>query len=111
MAVAAGLGASLGELSGYLAGYGGQVAVERVALYKRLTDWMRAHQFLAYVAIVALAFVPNPVFDLAGMASGALKLPVWKFLIACAIGKILKMLMFAYAGYYSIGWLTGMLAK
>jgi uncharacterized membrane protein YdjX (TVP38/TMEM64 family) len=40
------------------------------------------------------------------MASGALKLPLWKFLIACAIGKILKMLMFAYAGFYSFGWLT-----
>jgi uncharacterized membrane protein YdjX (TVP38/TMEM64 family) len=45
------------------------------------------------------------------MASGALKLPLWKFLLACAIGKIFKMLMFAYAGYYSIGWLTGLFGK
>ena len=67
---------------------------------------MREHQNLAYVMIIVLAFIPNPLFDLAGMASGALKLPIWKFLLACAIGKIIKMLMFAYAGYYSIGWLT-----
>jgi uncharacterized membrane protein YdjX (TVP38/TMEM64 family) len=111
VAVAAGLGAALGELSGYLAGFGGQVAVERVELYNRLTEWMRAHQTLAYLAIFILAFIPNPLFDLAGMAAGALKLPVWKFLLACSIGKILKMLMFAFAGFYSITWLTSFLGK
>jgi uncharacterized membrane protein YdjX (TVP38/TMEM64 family) len=106
VAVAAGLGAAIGELSGYLAGFSGQGVMERAALYARLTDWMKQHQNLAYVMIVALAFIPNPLFDLAGMASGALKLPLWKFLLACAIGKILKMLMFAYAGYYSLNWIT-----
>ena len=106
VAIAAGLGASIGELSGYLAGFSGQGVVEKAVLYKRLTNWMQEHQNLAYVMIVVLAFVPNPLFDLAGMASGALKLPIWKFLLACAFGKILKMLMFAYTGYYSIGWLT-----
>ena len=111
VAVAAGLGASFGELSGYLAGFSGQAVLERAALYIRLTDWMRQHQNLAYGLIALLAFIPNPLFDLAGMASGALKLPIWKFLIACVIGKILKMLLFAYAGYYSIGWLTGLIGK
>ncbi len=106
VAVAAGLGASLGELSGYLAGFSGQAVIEKSSTYARLTDWMRKHQNLAYLMIVALAFVPNPLFDLAGMSSGALKLPIWKFLIACAVGKILKMLLFAYAGFYSINWLS-----
>jgi uncharacterized membrane protein YdjX (TVP38/TMEM64 family) len=107
VAVAAGLGAAIGELSGYLAGFSGQGVVERVALYEKLTAWMKAHQNLAYGLIVLLAFIPNPLFDLAGMASGALKIPLWKFLIACSVGKILKMLCFAYAGYYSINWLNG----
>jgi uncharacterized membrane protein YdjX (TVP38/TMEM64 family) len=39
------------------------------------------------------------------MASGALKIPLWKFLLPCALGKILKMAMFAYAGAYSINWI------
>jgi membrane protein YqaA with SNARE-associated domain len=111
VAVAAGLGAALGELTGYMAGFSGQAVVERVASYNRLTTWMKAHQNLAYGAILLLAFIPNPLFDLAGMASGALKLPLWKFLIACSIGKILKMLIFAYAGYYSVSWLTGFFGK
>jgi membrane protein YqaA with SNARE-associated domain len=111
VAIAAGLGAALGELTGYAAGFSGQGVAERAALYNRLTTWMKAHQNLAYGAILLLAFIPNPLFDLAGMASGALKLPLWKFLLACAIGKILKMLMFAYAGYYSVSWLTGIFGK
>jgi len=108
VAVAAGLGASIGELSGYIAGFSGQGVMEKATVYQRLTAWMRQHQRLAYVAVLVLAFIPNPLFDLAGMASGALKLPLWKFLLACAVGKILKMLMFAYAGYFSIGWLTNL---
>jgi uncharacterized membrane protein YdjX (TVP38/TMEM64 family) len=111
VAVAAGLGASIGELSGYLTGFSGRGLVERASLYSRLITWMKAHQNLAYGMILFLAFIPNPLFDLAGMASGGLKLPLWKFLLACAIGKILKMLMFAYAGYYSISWLTGFFVK
>jgi membrane protein YqaA with SNARE-associated domain len=111
VAIAAGLGASLGELTGYLAGFSGQGVAERSKLYSRLTIWMKAHQNLSYGAIFLLAFIPNPVFDMAGMASGALKLPIWKFLLACAAGKILKMLLFAYAGYYSVSWLSGFVGK
>jgi uncharacterized membrane protein YdjX (TVP38/TMEM64 family) len=111
VAVAAGLGAAIGELSGYLAGFSGQAVMERAALYDRLTKWMMKHQNLAYLMIAVVAFVPNPLFDLAGMASGALKLPLWKFLIACAIGKIFKMLIFAYAGYYSISFVSDMFRR
>jgi membrane protein YqaA with SNARE-associated domain len=111
VAIAAGLGAALGELSGYLAGFSGQAVVERARLYERLVNWMRAHQKLTYGLIVVLAFIPNPLFDLAGMAAGGLKMPVWKFLVPCAVGKILKMLMFAYAGYYSINWITDFFGK
>jgi membrane protein YqaA with SNARE-associated domain len=105
VAIAAGLGAAIGELSGYAAGFSGQAVVEKVAFYQRLTGWMRQHNNLSFFAIFVMAFIPNPFFDLAGMASGALKIPLWKFLLPCAIGKILKMAMFAYAGAYSINWI------
>jgi membrane protein DedA with SNARE-associated domain len=54
-----------------------------------------------------LAALPNPFFDLAGMAAGALKMPIQKFIFWCVIGKIIKMLFFAYTGAYSINWLSG----
>jgi uncharacterized membrane protein YdjX (TVP38/TMEM64 family) len=109
VALAAGLGAAIGEMTGYMAGFAGRGVVENNPRYDRLLGWMRHHQNLAYLLIIVMAFIPNPLFDLAGMASGTLRLPVWKFFLACAIGKILKMGMFAYAGYYSIGWLTSWL--
>ncbi|PKO15291.1 MAG: hypothetical protein CVU39_11855 [Chloroflexi bacterium HGW-Chloroflexi-10] len=102
VAVAAGLGASLGELSGYAAGFSGQGLMEKRERYNRLVNWMRTHPRMSFFIIILLSFIPNPVMDVAGMASGALKLPIWKFLTACAIGKILKMLVFAYAGHWSL---------
>ena len=95
VSIAAGAGASLGELSGYLAGFSGQAVVENATRYKRVVRWMEKH---GDITILVLAFIPNPLFDLAGMVAGILKMPVWKFLIYCVIGKILKMMMFAYAG-------------
>ncbi len=95
VSLAAGAGAALGELSGYLAGFSGQAVVENTARYEKEVAWMRKY---GDVTILVLAFIPNPVFDLAGAVAGVLKMPVWKFLIYCVIGKILKMMMFAYAG-------------
>lgn len=106
VAVAAGLGAALGELSGYLAGFSGQGIVAKTAFYEKLTAWMQTHPRLNMLAILVLAFIPNPLFDVAGFAAGTLKLPLWQFLLPCAIGKILKMMLFAYAGALSFDWLV-----
>jgi len=47
---------------------------------------------------LVLSTVPNPFFDLAGIAAGALKMPLKKFMFWCWIGQTIKMLTFAYAG-------------
>lgn len=104
VSIAAGSGAALGELSGYMAGFSGQAVVENAARYDRVVKWMRKY---GDVTILFLAFVPNPLFDLAGMLAGMLKMPVWKFLFYCVIGKILKMMLFAYAGGWVITVLEG----
>ncbi len=101
VAVAAGAGAALGELSGYLAGFSGQAVVENSKKYEQVVHWMEKY---GDITIMVLAFIPNPLFDLAGMTAGILKMPVWKFLVFCVIGKFLKMMMFAYAG----GWVMGL---
>jgi len=98
---AAGLGAALGELSGYLAGFSGQAIIEDRDLYNRLVAWMRRY---GPVAIVVLAFLPLPVFDLAGVAAGALRMPVVHFLGFCALGKTAKMILVAFAGLYAREW-------
>lgn len=100
--LAAGAGATLGELSGYLAGFSGQAIVERREIYARLTKWMGKNGPLT---VLILSAIPNPFFDLAGIAAGMLKMPVGRFLFWVWIGVTLKMLFFSYAGSYSIDWL------
>jgi membrane protein DedA with SNARE-associated domain len=106
--IAAGLGATIGELSGYMAGFSGQAFIENRQLYERMVTWMKKNGPLT---VVSLAFIPNPIFDLTGIAAGALKMPLWKFLFWAMIGKIIKMLITAYAGaeMFSIPWLNEML--
>jgi membrane protein YqaA with SNARE-associated domain len=102
VAIAAGLGAAIGELSGYLAGFSGQAIVENAQYYQRIQGWMGSNPMIANLIILLLAFIPNPFFDLAGISAGTLKIPVPRFLFYCAIGKILKMFVIAYAGYAGI---------
>jgi membrane protein YqaA with SNARE-associated domain len=99
--LAAGAGAALGELSGYLFGFGGQAIVERADIYARLSKWMQINGVLT---VLLLSAVPNPLFDLAGVAAGALKMPVLKFLFWCWIGETIKMLFFAYTGAFAINY-------
>jgi membrane protein YqaA with SNARE-associated domain len=103
VALAAGAGAAIGELSGYLAGYSGNIVIQHRKYADRMTEWMKKY---GPWTILILGFIPNPIFDLAGIIAGVLKMPFWKFLLFCMIGKILKMLLFAYAGSLSIPWLT-----
>lgn len=95
VALAAGTGAALGELSGYLAGFSGQAVVERADMYERLTRWMKKNGSLT---VFVLAAIPNPFFDLAGVAAGSLKMHVVRFFIFCWMGEVVKMAIFAFAG-------------
>lgn len=95
VAVAAGSGAALGELSGYLAGFSGQGIVERTKWSDRVEAWMRRY---GPITIIILSFVPNPIFDIAGVTAGVLKMPLGQFMLFCWIGKVLKMMLFSYGG-------------
>ena len=108
VAIAAGSGAALGEITGYLAGYTGQIAIENRARYARLVEWMKKY---GPWAVLLLAFIPNPAFDMAGIVAGSLKMPLWRFLWYCWIGKVLKMLVFAYAGSSIFFWLERLFQK
>jgi uncharacterized membrane protein YdjX (TVP38/TMEM64 family) len=103
VALAAGVGGTFGELTGYLAGYGGQSAVENTKIYNRILPWVQ--KYGAWVILVLSAF-PNPFFDMAGIAAGIAKIPVWQFMLACWVGQTIKMALFAFAGAYSIDWIA-----
>ncbi len=100
--LAGGLGATIGEITGYLAGYSGHKIVEEQPQYKNIAGLLEKH---GYWAIMLLAFVPNPLFDVAGVIAGSTKYPLSKFLTATLIGKVAKCLAAAYVGVWSFGWL------
>ena len=100
--LAAGAGGTLGELSGYLAGFSGQAVIENTVLYERMTNWMSKNGRLT---VLILAVIPNPFFDLTGIAAGALKMPIYQFLFWAWIGVTIKMLFFAYIGSSTLSWL------
>lgn len=100
--LAAGTGGAIGELSGYLAGYSGQAVVERTDIYNRFKPWVDRY---GGWAILVLSAIPNPFFDIAGIAAGIAKMKLRTFLFFTWIGQIIKMTLFATAGYYSIDWI------
>lgn len=95
----AGMGGALGEISGYLAGFSGQAVIEHVDIYDRMVKWMGRNGNLT---VLLLAAMPNPFFDLTGIAAGALKMPILRFLLWCLIGVTFKMTVFALLGSASL---------
>jgi uncharacterized membrane protein YdjX (TVP38/TMEM64 family) len=102
--LAAGTGGALGELSGYLAGFSGGAVVENTQAYEKINPWVQKY---GPWAILVLSAIPNPFFDVAGVAAGISKMPLGKFFLATLGGQLLKMAMFSFAGYYSVDWLIG----
>ena len=96
--LAGGIGAAIGELTGYAAGYSGQAIVSRQRVYTRLKRWVERWGMLT---IFILSVVPF-VFDLAGIAAGVVRFPLWKFFIACWLGRTILYLVIAWGG--ALGW-------
>jgi membrane protein DedA with SNARE-associated domain len=101
--LAAGLGGAIGEISGYLAGFSGQAVVERTDIYNRIKPWVDKY---GGWAILVLSAIPNPFFDVAGIAAGIAKMPLPTFLLFTGIGQLIKMTLFALAGHYSISFIS-----
>jgi membrane protein DedA with SNARE-associated domain len=101
--LAAGLGGTIGEISGYLAGFSGQAVVERTDIYNRIKPWVDKY---GGWAILVLSAIPNPFFDVAGIAAGMARMPLPTFLLFTGIGQLIKMTLFALAGHYSISLLS-----
>lgn len=94
-----GLAEPIGELTGYMAGYSGRITLENRRFYNRLEDWMKRRGSLVLFGFSA---IPNPFTDFAGIAAGALRYPVWKFLFVLLLGKTVKGMLVAFAGYFAL---------
>ncbi|MFC2034549.1 YqaA family protein [Chloroflexota bacterium] len=92
-------GGTIGELTGYMAGYNGRGVIRSNKMYARTERWMRRW---GAITIFIFALVPLLPFDLAGIIAGVLRFPVWKFLLICWVAKVLLYVALATAGAW--GW-------
>jgi membrane protein YqaA with SNARE-associated domain len=102
IALAAGLGSVVGETSGYLVGRAGSSAVTDTRMARWVAEQM-THPVRSFVTLFALSAPPNPLFDVAGIAAGAFRVPFWRFASAVCAGRCVRM-----AGIILVGlWLPG----
>ena len=94
VALAAAIGGGLGETTAYLAGYGGAVVIApgQSKLYERAEKWMKRYGSATIFAF-SLSWLP---FDIVGIAAGALRFPLWKFLLATFAGRLPRTLLEIY---------------
>jgi membrane protein YqaA with SNARE-associated domain len=97
LGVVAGAGAATGELTGYLAGQGGRLAFGADARgpLGRVRALVGRHGF---VTLLLLSAVPNPLFDVAGLAAGSLGFSPVRYWIAVTLGKSVDYTVLALAG-------------
>jgi membrane protein YqaA with SNARE-associated domain len=97
LGIVAGVGSAIGELTAYLFGNGiaQLVLAQRKKEFEKYRGWIRENDFWA---IFILSFLPNPLFDVAGLAAGASKVHWARFLAFCALGRVLRFILFGYAG-------------
>ena len=100
-----GLGATIGEMIGYLTGYGGDVLLRKKyeKEIKNIEKYFQKHGgfFIIFVASAAPVFP----FDVVGIFCGVVGYPFKKFFLATLIGKVIKYIVLAYMGFYGIEFL------
>lgn len=94
------LGATCGELFGYLIGYGGKGFLpSKTKQHRYFYTIERYFHTAGFVTIMLYSALPLPLFDVVGVLAGTLNYPVWKFALATLLGRIVKHTLIALAGY------------
>lgn len=101
LGVIAGIGSAFGELTGYVAGAKGSALIP--PRQRRQFDNLQnlTERYGAWL-LLALSAIPFPLFDLAGIVAGILRMRVASFLLAVAAGKTIKYIILILVGSNSI---------
>ncbi len=110
-----GAGMALGEVTAYAAGTVGREFAEghRVggpSWFRRGVEstirgigWLMAHYGM--LTLFVLSVIPNPAFEIAGLTAGSTRMNFWRFMSSVTAGKIVRGLILAFLGAYSLGFL------
>ena len=79
-----GIGTALGEQCSYLCG---MIGSSHISTNNNIERWIRKRPFML---VFLFAFLPLPIFDVVGIASGILRFNWIKYSLAATAGKLLK---------------------
>lgn len=98
VALVAASGATLGEMTAYLAGYFGRrlIPAKYEGRHAKAQQWM--HRYGGF-AVFLFAFIPMLLYDLIGIVAGSTRYHVGRFAAATFAGRVLRYLVYAYAGF------------
>ena len=96
---------ALGELTGYMLGLSGRSFFERNRFYPRVHGWVTKR---GGVILFLGAVIPNPLFDVIGVAAGSIGYPIKKFVVIVFVAKSIKSVSVAYACVWGIDWIMGL---
>ena len=97
--VVAGSAEAVGELTGYAAGVGGKGLLERSRFYPKVHSLMSRY---AGLVIFTASVIPNPVFDVMGVAAGSIRYPVRRFVLIVFAGKTIKFTWVGLSCYHGL---------
>lgn len=86
-------GQTLGEMVSYLLGASGSRLFKKGPLYGRVHKAIDGHTKMAGGVIFVLAMMPNPLFDLVGLAAGVVRYSAWKFMVLAFFGNAVKYIL------------------
>jgi len=89
--------AAVGELTAYMAGRSSRVMLgkRRLKIYTRVEGWIKKW---GVIMVFGFNLVPVFPFDLVGIAAGATRFRLWKFYLACMVGRSLAYGFIAFLG-------------
>ncbi len=101
--IIAGVGAAIGELTGYVLGIGGSHVLKKrnKKWFDRAKKWSEKRGL--FPVIILFAATPIP-YDIIGILCGVIKYDLKKFFLATLIGKVVISIILAWAGFYSMSW-------
>ena len=102
--IVASIGSTIGELSSYAVGYLGRKIIvgDYFTKYEQAESWLKKY---GSFAVFLFALLPILIFDLLGIIAGSLRFPLWKFIIACWAGRVIRCLVEAYLGWGAFSFL------
>jgi uncharacterized membrane protein YdjX (TVP38/TMEM64 family) len=92
--IIAGVGAGIGEMTAYVAGRAGRALLAKSSVYTRVERWVKRWGWIAVFILSVFPFV----FDVAGIIAGAMRMPWWRFWLACWGGRTVSYVTVAYLG-------------